>query len=115
MVLVRHRFTIGVLFLVVIGIRFLIPRFLLGTERDAVAAVLAGYALFRAGKELQRHAIEKLRRFKITGRSLLWLCACVAFWYSFVVLVWWSRKTMSFPLFLLGDHLEPHFYFHWVP
>ncbi|MBS1963214.1 MAG: hypothetical protein JST04_13440 [Bdellovibrionales bacterium] len=86
--------------------------------REAAVAVpfaASAVALFRFGVPLQIHALGSLRRFRVTSRTIVWFAAVVAFWYSTVVWVWWSRRTPNFPLFLLNAELEPRYYFAWVP
>lgn len=86
-----------------------------GAMRDGIGCLLAAIALFKFGAPLQRHSIGSLKKFRITVRTVLWFAACVAFWYSALIWVWWSRKTPSFPLFLLNSDLETTVFFVWVP
>ncbi len=82
---------------------------------DWVAFGIAGIALFRFGYSLQINAIANLKRIRLTPRTFVWLTSVVAFWYSTVIWVWWSRRTLSFPLFLLNEELTTTLFFDWVP
>ncbi len=86
-----------------------------GGVPDGVAFAIAGVALFRFGYPLQRHAVANLKRFRLTPRTIVWFVSVVAFWYSTLIWVWWSRRTPNFPLFLLNAELRTTLFFDWVP
>jgi cation transport ATPase len=82
---------------------------------DWIAFAIAGIALFRFGYSLQINAIANLKRFQFTLRTFVWLASVVAFWYSTMIWIWWSRRTPNFPLFLLNAELTTTLFFDWVP
>jgi cation transport ATPase len=102
---------LGVLFLGLGITHFLVP----GGVPDGVAFAAAAISLFGFGSPLRDHAVRTLKRFRMTPRTFLWLASCVAFWYSTVIWIWWSRRSPSFPLFLLSADLQIRLFFDWVP
>ena len=82
---------------------------------DGVAFAVAFVALFGCGRSLQIYAVVGLKRFRVTPRTLLWFASAVAFWYSTILWVWWSRRIPNFPLFLLNAELRTTLFFKWVP
>lgn len=86
-----------------------------GEFPEGVAFAIAAIALFRFGFPLQVHAIASLKRIRVTPRTAIWFATVVAFWYSTILWIWWSRRTPSFPLFLLNSRLEPRLFFDAVP
>ncbi|GEM_PF-2355540 len=102
-------FVLGFLFLALeVGRRF--------TEvPEGIPFAIAAVSLFYFGSSLQIHGVANLKRFRVTPRTLLWFVAVVAFWYSTVLWIWWSRRSVSFPLFLLNDELKTTLFFDWIP
>ncbi len=76
--------------------------------------VFAAVVFFRFGTALQLHALSTLGKFRMSWRTFLWFTAVIAFWYSTVLWVWWSRQTPNFPLFLLNDELRITLFYEWV-
>jgi cation transport ATPase len=104
-------FVVGFLALGLRIARLIVP----GEFPDGVAFAVAAIALFRFGFPLQVHAVANLKRFRITLRTLIWFATAVAFWYSTIIWIWWSRRTPTFPLFLLNARLRTTLFFDVVP
>lgn len=72
---------------------------------------IAAFLLFGFGQNFQTQALAEIARFRPKSLSLLWLIACSSFWYSLAIWIWWARRSPSFPLFLLNEHLGISVYF----
>ena len=75
--------------------------------RFGIAAIL----LFGFGQDFQTRAVAEFSRFRPRTMAFLWLVACSSFWYSLAIWIWWARRSPSFPLFLLNEHLAISVYF----
>jgi hypothetical protein len=107
----RSLFILGFLALGLRIARLSVP----GEFPEGVAFAVAAISLFRFGFPLQVHAVANLKRFRITPRTAIWFATAVAFWYSTIIWIWWSRRTPSFPLFLLNSRLQTTLFFDAVP
>jgi hypothetical protein len=110
----RRKRTIPLLALAFAGL-FIAERAMPGGVPDGVGFTVAAFSLFGFGRSLQIYAVNGLKRFRITPRTLLWFASVVAFWYSTILWIWWSRRTPNFPLFLLNSELKTTLYYVWVP
>lgn len=110
----NRKFKIAVLVMGLIGIQ-IGSRLRLGTVSTELEFALGLASMIYFGRSIQVHALAQMKKFRVDFRVFLWLSACVAFWYSTVIWVWWSRRTVTFPLFLLSDSLVPTYYFKVVP
>jgi hypothetical protein len=99
----------------VLTVLLLIARWIQGPSfPTSVRFVFAAILFFHFGSSLQLHALNTIGKFRMSWRTFLWLTAAVAFWYSTVIWVWWSRQTPNFPLFLLNDDLHITLFYEWV-